>query len=208
MNNDRSFGEGKKKESKIDKRLLDSICKSYKSATSVIINTKEMLKISTVLKDSDNKEVSMEETVIKTSNYAKESLKDKKHVLAAQIYPFLCSTMTHFVLDRFPKETAVMMLTHPLFKDVMASSVLHGFLLSQLLKSKDEDGNPKYKITSTETEISKQEIESLEKTSMVHDMTAAAALTGDLENLMEQMMDSKKKSEFGFDFGGDNNNEQ
>lgn len=194
------------KKETLDPRLLDFLEKAYKTSKSVIINTERMEKTSTELLDSEEEIVPVEEVVNDISEYIKRELNDNESVLAQQINPFLCSSIPSFLFEAFDRESAILAMTHPFIKALVSSAVMHGFLMNQVLTDK-ENG---YNIEASIESISEDELEGLKKTNMVQDMAASAAVTGDLEGMIEDIAKEKGDSgEFGgYSFGDDDEEEE
>ena len=179
----------------IDPKLLDFLEEAYKTSKSVIIDTERMEKTSTELLDAEDEIVPVEEVVHDVSEYVKRELDNNNSVLTQQINPFLCSSIPSFLFEAFDRKSAVLAMTHPFIKALVSSAVMHGFLMNQVLT--DEDNG--YNIESSIEPITEDELEALKKSSMVQDLAASAAVTGDLEEMIGTM--AKERGDSG-EFGG------
>lgn len=176
---------GAKSAPKLDTRMIDRLCQLYATAQPIVINTEAMTKVTASLEDEDGEEACMQEIVRNVQEYIEESLKDHDSTLATQIQPFLFSSITTFILESFPKETALFLLTNDLAKHVCASAVLHGFLMGKVLT------NNNLQIVSTVEEISENELELMQKNGEVQDLATKAVLSGDMEESLNEILRQK-----------------
>ena len=194
--------EGAKSRPKLDQRMIDRLCHLYSTAQPIVINTEAMTKVTASLEDEDGEEACMQEIVRNVQEYIQESLKDHDSTLATQIQPFLFNSITTFILESFPKETALFLLTNDLAKHVCASAVLHGFLMGKVLT------NNNLQIVSTVEEISEDELELMQKNGEVQDLATKAILSGDMEESLNEILRQKAEEFESSDDEGDNEDEQ
>lgn len=188
---------GGKPTPKLDQRMVDRLCQLYSTAQPIVINTEAMTKVTASLEDEDGEEACMQEIVRNVQEYIEESLKDHDSTLATQIQPFLFNSITTFILESFPKETALFLLTNDLAKHVCASAVLHGFLMGKVLS------NNNLQIVSTVEEITENELELMQKSGEVQDLATKAVLSGDMEESLNEILRQKAEEFEGSDDGDD-----
>lgn len=178
-------------------RIVDQIVESFRGSKSMVVNTKNMKKITTVLKDTEGEEVQINAFVAQISKWSKSKMDDDQSAMSLQIYPFLCSTMPEFLVRCWNKEAAALVLTNPFLRDLIASSALHGFSLAKALEAK------KYKIWSNSEDISKHELEKIRKDMTAHDIAGSMALNGDMAAAFQDFMEKNKGGmPEGFDYDG------
>lgn len=185
---------------KLDPRMVDRLCSLYASAQPIVINTEAMTKVTASLEDEDGEEACMQDIVRNVQEYIEESLKDHDSTLATQIQPFLFNSITTFILETFPKETALFLLTNDLAKHVCASAVMHGFLMGKVLT------NNKLQIVSTVEDVSEDELELMQAKGEVQDLATKAVLSGDMEESLGEIL-RQKQEEFDEDSDGEGSNE-
>ena len=197
------FKDDNESSTKIDPILIDKLCELYRNADSVIINTDNMTRVTSELKDEEDNDISMAEIVENVCEYAHDEMADNDSTLCTQIQPFLASSITRFILDTFPKETAVFILTNSLAKDIVMASIMHGFLMSKVLNSNN------YHIESTIEDVTDDELDLMRKTGEVQDLAAHAVMSGDLEDILSKAVKDKEKDGFGaYDFDDDDDGEE
>ena len=184
---------GAKSVPKLDQRMVDRLCQLYSTAQPIVINTEAMTKVTASLEDEDGEEACMQEIVRNVQEYIEESLKDHDSTLATQIQPFLFNSITTFILESFPKETALFLLTNDLAKHVCASAVLHGFLMGKVLS------NNNLQIVSTVEEITENELELMQKSGDIQDLATKAVLSGDMEESLNEILRQKAEEFEGSD---------
>lgn len=195
------FGDDDSTNEKVSPEMLDKLCELYRTAESVIINTENMTRVTSELKDEEDNDVSMAEVVNNVCEYAHDEMGDNDSALCTQIQPFLASSITGFILNTFPKETAIFILTNPLAKDIVMASVMHGFLMSKVLSSNN------YHIESEIVDISEDELELMKARGEVQDLAAQAAMSGDIEDLLNKAV--REKDGFSaYDFDDDGEGEE
>ena len=193
---------GGKSAPKLDQRMIDRLCHLYSTAQPIVINTEAMTKVTASLENEEGEEECMQEVVRNVQEYIEESLKDHKSVLATQIQPFLFNSITTFILESFPKETALFLLTNDLAKHVCASAVLHGFLMGKVLS------NNNLQIVSIVEEISENELELMQKNGEVQDLATKAILSGEMEESLSEILKQKAEEFENSDDEDDNEDEQ
>lgn len=187
---------------KLDQKMIDRLCHLYSTAQPIVINTEAMTKVTASLENEEGEEECMQEVVRNVQEYIEESLKDHESVLATQIQPFLFNSITTFILESFPKETALFLLTNDLAKHVCASAVLHGFLMGKVLS------NNNLQIVSIVEEISENELELMQKNGEVQDLATKAVLSGDMAESLGEILKQKAEEFENSDDEGDNEDEQ
>lgn len=192
-----------KHKQKLDPRMVDRLCHLYATAQPIVINTEAMTKVTASLEDEDGEETCMKDIVKNVQEYIEESLKDHDSTLATQIQPFLFNSITTFILETFPKETALFLLTNDLAKHVCASAVMHGFLMGKVLT------NNNLQIVSTVEDISEDELELMQARGEVQDLATKAILSGDMEESLSEILRQKAEEfEESSDSEGNDEDEQ
>jgi len=173
---------------RLDPRMVEHMLNMFKSAEAVIINTKDMVKLSTRIVDEDDEEQSMPEMVQNINEYIKEEMDDSKSALASMVQPFLFSSIANWAIDTFEGETALFILSNPLAKEIAVTAVMHGFLMGNMLRESN------LQIESTREDITQDELDLIKARGEVQDLATKAAMTGELSEVLDRAVQSMKES--------------
>lgn len=172
---------------RLDPRLVEHMLKMYQTAEAIIINTKDMVKVSARIVDEDDEEQSMPEMVANINEYIKEEMENSESALASMVQPFLFSSIANWAIDTFEGETALFILSNPLAKEIAVTAVMHGFLMGNLLRENN------LQIESTREDITKEELELIQARGEVQDLATKAAMTGELSEVLDKAINTMKE---------------
>ena len=173
-------------EPRLDPRMVEHMLNMYKTAEAIIINTKDMVKVSARIVDEDDEEQPMPEMVANINEYIKEEMEDSESALASMVQPFLFSSIANWAIDTFEGETALFILSNPLAKEIAVTAVMHGFLMGNLLRENN------LQIESTREDITKEQLELIQARGEVQDLATKAAMSGELSEVLDKAVQTMK----------------
>jgi len=171
---------------KLDPRIVKHMLNMYRTAEAIIVNTKDMVKVSARIVDEDDEEQSMKEMVENINEYIQEEMADSESALASMVQPFLFSSIPNWAIDTFDEETALFILSNPLAKEISATAVMHGFLMGNLLRENN------FQIESTREKITQEELDLIKSRGEVQDLATKAAMTGGLSEVLGKAVQKMK----------------